>query len=33
MAAYLVVKAFAILRWQRGYKDYNNGITPESETF
>jgi len=25
---YLVIKAFAILRWQRGYNDYNNGNFP-----
>ncbi|KAF2787032.1 glycosyltransferase family 39 protein [Melanomma pulvis-pyrius CBS 109.77] len=24
IALYLAIKAFAVLRWQRGYKDYNN---------
>src|SRR5271154_4440054 len=28
IAVYLVIKAFGILRWQRGYKDYNNRISP-----
>ena len=26
IAVYLVIKAFSILRWQRGYKDYSNRI-------
>ena len=28
IAVYLVIKGFSILRWQRGYKDYNNRTTP-----
>jgi dolichyl-phosphate-mannose-protein mannosyltransferase len=30
IAVYLVIKAFSILRWQRGYKDYSNRIPPST---
>jgi dolichyl-phosphate-mannose-protein mannosyltransferase len=28
IAVYIIVKGFSVLRWQRGYKDYNNGPSP-----